>query len=385
VTISLLINEFRKLFGRRKADKSSRVSRSFDDSCPKCGNVTFSYDSYWNESCCQQCGWTIQGNRVRPVQNKQLGIENKTAASPAKTSGDLTFSYTKISLFASCPRAYEYKYVQREEELFSTIEQHLGKSIHSALKSAYTERNAGTSISVDSLIRAYRKAWQSLDSGNVKIVKKGVAPSEYYSKGQDMLKSFYHRVLEVDKGETVALEKYFEIKLNSAIRYRGVIDRISREPNGKVRITDFKTGSRINEPTEDFQLSSYALWAFEEFEEKDLEVVFEALADGKSMRGRLKQSEMPTIRKNLLAAINNVVSTKTFYAKPSPLCEWCGYSPICSDSGRYYVGRKETRAVSRDPRKCPRCGGDLEERSGRYGSFIGCAEFPDCRYTREDW
>ncbi len=31
---------------------------------------------------------------------------------------------------------------------------------------------------------------------------------------------------------------------------------------------------------------------------------------------------------------------------------------------------------------CPECGGDLLHRSGRYGPFVGCAEFPDCKYSR---
>ncbi|MDO5549593.1 MAG: exonuclease domain-containing protein [Lachnospiraceae bacterium] len=32
--------------------------------------------------------------------------------------------------------------------------------------------------------------------------------------------------------------------------------------------------------------------------------------------------------------------------------------------------------------RCPRCGGELKLRNGRYGSFYGCGNFPACRYTR---
>ncbi|NPA31466.1 MAG: type I DNA topoisomerase [Chloroflexi bacterium] len=35
-------------------------------------------------------------------------------------------------------------------------------------------------------------------------------------------------------------------------------------------------------------------------------------------------------------------------------------------------------------RKCPRCGGELVLRWGRYGKFISCSNFPKCRYT-EPW
>lgn len=33
------------------------------------------------------------------------------------------------------------------------------------------------------------------------------------------------------------------------------------------------------------------------------------------------------------------------------------------------------------PRKCPRCGGELKRRNGRYGEFWGCMEYPSCKYT----
>jgi len=31
---------------------------------------------------------------------------------------------------------------------------------------------------------------------------------------------------------------------------------------------------------------------------------------------------------------------------------------------------------------CPRCGGELRKRSGRFGDFWGCTNYPDCRFTR---
>ncbi len=36
-----------------------------------------------------------------------------------------------------------------------------------------------------------------------------------------------------------------------------------------------------------------------------------------------------------------------------------------------------------DPRACPTCGnGRLSLKTGRYGAFIGCSNYPECRYTR---
>ena len=42
------------------------------------------------------------------------------------------------------------------------------------------------------------------------------------------------------------------------------------------------------------------------------------------------------------------------------------------------------RADGSDPRICPACGGGrLGLRLGRHGSFIGCSNYPECRYTRK--
>jgi DNA topoisomerase-1 len=42
------------------------------------------------------------------------------------------------------------------------------------------------------------------------------------------------------------------------------------------------------------------------------------------------------------------------------------------------------RAEGGDPRQCPNCGtGRLSLKLGKYGAFIGCSNYPECRYTRQ--
>jgi DNA topoisomerase-1 len=43
----------------------------------------------------------------------------------------------------------------------------------------------------------------------------------------------------------------------------------------------------------------------------------------------------------------------------------------------------KAREDGSDPRKCPTCGdGELSLKPGKFGAFIGCSNYPDCRYTR---
>lgn len=40
--------------------------------------------------------------------------------------------------------------------------------------------------------------------------------------------------------------------------------------------------------------------------------------------------------------------------------------------------------INKDPTKCPRCGGQLVERNGQYGKFLGCSNYPRCKYTEKN-
>jgi DNA topoisomerase-1 len=41
------------------------------------------------------------------------------------------------------------------------------------------------------------------------------------------------------------------------------------------------------------------------------------------------------------------------------------------------------RADGADPRQCPTCGGQLSLKLSRFGGFIGCTNYPECRFTRQ--
>lgn len=58
----------------------------------------------------------------------------------------------------------------------------------------------------------------------------------------------------------------------------------------------------------------------------------------------------------------------------------------CSAEGKGIVKNisvsEEKHRKKFDPMTCPECGGKLRERNGRNGRFIGCSNYPVCRYTR---
>ena len=57
------------------------------------------------------------------------------------------------------------------------------------------------------------------------------------------------------------------------------------------------------------------------------------------------------------------------------------YGPFAEQVRRAEQAMPSHKVLEKVGRTCPQCGGDLVIRWGRYGKFISCSNFPQCRYT----
>lgn len=48
-----------------------------------------------------------------------------------------------------------------------------------------------------------------------------------------------------------------------------------------------------------------------------------------------------------------------------------------------HIRNIKNNIIDKDNNKCPKCGGQLIEKTGKYGYFIGCTNYPKCKYTRK--
>ena len=56
------------------------------------------------------------------------------------------------------------------------------------------------------------------------------------------------------------------------------------------------------------------------------------------------------------------------------------FQPLLDDA----YDKMEVIAPRKTGEKCPECGHDLVERKGRYGVFIACENYPECKYVKKD-
>jgi restriction system protein len=44
---------------------------------------------------------------------------------------------------------------------------------------------------------------------------------------------------------------------------------------------------------------------------------------------------------------------------------------------------EKAKSITNDGKVCPDCGGELLERSGKFGKFLGCSNYPKCKFTKD--
>lgn len=56
---------------------------------------------------------------------------------------------------------------------------------------------------------------------------------------------------------------------------------------------------------------------------------------------------------------------------------------IDKNKRKEHINNIRENIIDNDLTKCPKCGGQLVERNGQYRKFIGCSNYPKCRYTEK--
>lgn len=88
------------------------------------------------------------------------------------------------------------------------------------------------------------------------------------------------------------------------------------------------------------------------------------------LRSTIKSYRTPNISQEDIHRIVNIISSSNITTK--------------EDREKHILNikniqRNKHTAIAN--RICPKCGGDLVERRGKYGNFLGCSNYPKCRFT----
>jgi DNA topoisomerase-1 len=80
-------------------------------------------------------------------------------------------------------------------------------------------------------------------------------------------------------------------------------------------------------------------------------------------------------------SISQKVEKKCPKCDRSLVIKWGRYGKFMACSGFPECKYSESLEIEKSERKCPECGKHLTVRHGKFGKFLACSGYPDCRYT----
>ena len=244
------------------------------------------------------------------------------------------YSPSSINTYLKCPRWYFYHYILNfgakdgNPDAFS-----YGISVHKACETAVlcAQKN-GNYPSKEDFIKAFKDKLQDLPMSTFQ-------QREIYEKrGEDALDKFYTFICATPVSMLYAVEKHIDLDIDG-VKFKGIIDRIDKNPDGTYTIYDYKTGSAKNEKIiceggehEDYynQIGLYKYYFEKQTGKKVKETTFIYPEEPeKNFTLNLVDEDCERIKQKFNDAISDIKSYKFEPTYNPNACQYCPYSDFC--------------------------------------------------------
>jgi len=243
-----------------------------------------------------------------------------------------TLSPSKIDRFTTCPLSFRYSYIDKIPEP-STLAQVKGTITHKVLELLY--QNEPEKRTSEKSLEILGTLWNSEEtSGSVEEVTADAKEKLTLAKDIEKLLLSYFEIEDPVKVNCKAAELDITTEI-SGHKIRGIIDRLDILEGGELSIADYKTGQAPGEFFEKAKLNGvlfYALLCEIVFGQRPVETKLIYLKDKVSIIKIPSEQSIHATKIKIIAvsdAIARACDRDDFRPKPSKLCSYCSYKPIC--------------------------------------------------------
>jgi putative RecB family exonuclease len=264
-----------------------------------------------------------------PENDPAPSLREAAGAAPV---GLATLSPSRAGDFKTCPQLFKFRAIDKLPEP-TTVYQARGTTAHLALERFYDLPSAERDP--DTLYDLFRQCWTELRAEEEYRELFGSVEDES-SWGVESMELLANYFTIEDPRQIEPFDREMDMTEDlDGIVIRGILDRIDRDDDGKLVITDYKTGKAPPERyalPAFFALKIYALLVRNRTGETPKEIRLLYLNGPTLYRHPIDDAQLDGIDSQLRAlwaAIERAMSTGNYPPRPGRLCDWCSFQAIC--------------------------------------------------------
>lgn len=250
----------------------------------------------------------------------------------------LDFSYSRMDLYRTCPMRFKFRYVDKIKEKPKGFF-FFGSAIHSALEFLY-KGDSPVFPSIDEVCSAFMEFWLSKPF-QLQGFRSAEESARKRDEGLAMLREYY-RINEKEFKRAFLTERIFKFEIDGLL-VTAISDRIDYLGNGKILITDYKTGKDIRRTPSQLYMYQKIAEANPELPEllaqklgqKEEKLTISQMlyyhvpTNKKYFFERASDNEIKTFWDGALKTAEEMRAEKYDPTPSEHACRWCDYKQYC--------------------------------------------------------
>ncbi len=273
--------------------------------------------------------------------------------------GKYAWSVSSDRLWQTCKRAFYYRYVALwQPSTDSAVKNKLylmkgltplatlqGRVVHDAIESLIQQHRLGRPLKAAPAQELYSETINRYTETAADVIAEAynglTVEGAYFDvvrrSGKRDIANFVNILWQHLVDQEYLMHERFESFTLDAIKVNVKVDYVTRSPNGKLVVTDWKTGEDHHPEEANLQLVVYGLWAAAKYGVSTDDVMLELayLSSGKSYPAGLDVESVTAAREAVMAGASDILASdrlEDFPTNPEPnRCIACPFARVCPD------------------------------------------------------